>query len=108
MSISTIIGLFNIVVGVMFVFAVVYFVAGIIIYTANFGNAERTHGVISMEWGTMILFVLVVLLGIVQFLQGHTGVANLIAAAIGIGFVGYFLYTAFFAEALAPKKEEKK
>ncbi|MBI2030601.1 hypothetical protein HYT05_03195 [Candidatus Kaiserbacteria bacterium] len=104
-TVSTIAGLFNILAGFMFVAAVSTFVGGIISYMVDFGNHERSKGIALMEWGVAILFTLVVLLGIVQFIQSHQGTANVIVAtAIIIGVV-LIVFTIVME---APPPEKKK
>lgn len=104
-TVSTIAGLFNILTGLMFVAAVSTFVGGIISYMVDFGNHERLKGIMLMEWGVAILFTLVVLLGIVQFIQSHQGTANVIVAtAIIIGVV-LIVFTVLMEPSPPPKKE---
>lgn len=83
-TVPGIVGLFNIIAGFMFVASIATFVGGIISYMVDFGNQERLKGIHLMEWGVAILFVLVVLLGAVQFVQSHQGTANVIVATIVI------------------------
>lgn len=109
-TVSEVIGLFNIVTGIIFVCAFTTFGGGLISYGVNFGNAERIQGIKLMEWGVAILFVLVVLLGIAQFLQGHGGATNVIAALVVIAVVvggAISILTAEEPEEPVKKKEEK-
>lgn len=106
-GVPEIIGLFNIVTGLMFVCAFAMFGGGFISYGVNFGNSERVKGIKLMEWGVATLFVLVVLLGVVQFLQGHGGVANVIVAIVIIMVVVGGALSVLTQES-EPKKEEKK
>ena len=103
--ISQFISLFNIMVGLMFASAVVSFGGGVITYVVYFGNKERSEGVELMKWGVAILFALVVILGFVQFLQGHGGVGNTIVALAVIGIV---VVGVIFALTAAPAKEDEK
>lgn len=108
-AISEFAGLFNIVVGLMFVVAFTMFVGGVITYVIYFGNLERDEGVELMKWGVGVLFVLVVLLGFAQFIQGHGGVGNVLVAIVII--VGAVWAAAVLAADLSSgdaKKEEKK
>lgn len=104
-SVSTVAGLFNIMAGFMFVAAVSTFVGGIISYMVDFGNHERLKGIALMEWGVAILFTLVVLLGIVQFIQNHQGTANVIVATAVIIGVILIVFTVLME---APPPEKKK
>jgi cytochrome bd-type quinol oxidase subunit 2 len=106
-GVPEIIGLFNIVVGFMFVCACLLFGGGLISYGVNFGNAERMQGIKLMEWGVATLFVLIVLLGVVQFLQGHGGVANVIVAFIIMMIIVGGALSAFTQESVSKKTEKK-
>ena len=107
-TISQVVGLFNVAVGVMFAIAVTTFFGGLISYVVYFGNFEREKGVGIMEWGVSILFVLVVLLGIVGFLQNHAGVTNVIAGLIVVVAVAWVVFTVATTEQAAPKEGPKK
>ncbi|HVM73523.1 MAG TPA: hypothetical protein VMU13_01430 [Candidatus Paceibacterota bacterium] len=69
-TLSTFLGLFNMFAGVMLVAALIAFFGGFIRYLIVLGNERRKQGLYLMYWGIMILFVLTILLGIINILQG--------------------------------------
>lgn len=105
-TISRVLGLFNIFVGLMLVFALLTFATGFVIWSVRLGTwpTYRTEGVKIMEWGVAILFVLDVLLGLVQTFQRHpTGAAYFVSVAVVLLIIWVVVYLA-----AGPKKEEKK
>lgn len=91
MTISEILGLFNIFVGLMLVAALLSYVGGLITWWVLLGLVGRTQGLHIMEWGVVILFVLVVLLAIDQFFLSHPAVATTLVAAVVIIFFVYMI-----------------
>lgn len=78
-------GFFNIVVGVMLVIAILLFLGGFIVYLSRLGLEGRVSGGLRyMYRGVAILIVLVILLGIVNFLQFNPQV---VFAALGVVIV---------------------
>ena len=90
----------------MFVAAFATFCGGVIAYIVHFGNPQRiTEGVKFMEWGVSILFVLVVFLGLTNFIRTHAGPSNLIIAiVITVGII-FVLLSAFATPAAPPPKK---
>src|SRR5665213_3593881 len=86
-TLSTFLGFFNILAGLMLVAAVLSFVGGFIRYLVVLGNVKRKDGLVFMVWGIAILFVLVVLLGIVNILQGPFFFLLSIALVLFVCFV---------------------
>ena len=80
-TVSTFLGLLNICAGVMIVAALLVFMGGFIRYLVLLGTDRRAMGLELMLWGVTILFVLVVMLGIVNILQGP------LSFIIGIGVI---------------------
>lgn len=68
-TISQMIGLFNILVGLMLVSAFLAMCGGFIVYLVRMGNNNRDEGLNYMMWGVTILFVLIILLAVVQLVQ---------------------------------------
>jgi len=68
-SIGQVAGLFNIVTGLMVVAGITVFVGGFIEYLAHLGTDIRDRGIRMMEWGVVILFVLILVLGVVHLVQ---------------------------------------
>lgn len=82
-------GTFNILVGLMLVASLLTFGGGFMMYIARLGTEHRVDGIRYMEWGVNILFVLIVLLAIVKFIQGNAGLASFL---VGIAIVGGFAW----------------
>lgn len=80
------IGVFNIFVGLMLTVAILTFGTGFVVWIVRLGTwpTYRTEAVKIMEWAVAILFVLVILLGIVQFFQYHPHAAVYVASFIVI------------------------
>jgi hypothetical protein len=85
-TIATFLGFFNVCAGLMFVAAFLTFIGGFIRYLVVLGTERRNSGLATMYWGITILFVLVVLLGIVNTLQGPLFFINGGAVALFIIF----------------------
>ena len=96
-------GLFNIFVGLMIVASILIFGAGVIIWLVRIGTIARVEGVRTMEWGVVILFVLVVLLAIVQYFQSHPWAATFVVSLIILFFIIWLV-----AEATKGGGEKKK
>lgn len=86
-SLSAVIGLFNIIVGLMLVAAFLMFFGGLAGYLTRLGLVGREQGLHYMNWGVTILFVLIILIGIVQFFQFHPEVMFAILAFVVIAAV---------------------
>lgn len=69
MTIAAIAGLFNSTAGLMLVAGVGLFIGGYIEYLSHLGTEVRVKGLKKMEWGVMILFVLILMLFVVGLLQ---------------------------------------
>ena len=80
-------GLFNIFVGLMIVASILIFGAGLITWMVRIGTIARVEGIRVMEWGVVILFVLLVLLAIVQFFQRNSWVATFFISLVIICFI---------------------
>ncbi len=87
-------GLFNIMVGLMLVFAFLFFFGGFGMWFTRLGTypTYRDEAIRLMQWGVVVLFVLAVLLFIVQFVQKHAAVAAflvgiVIVAAVALLFI---------------------
>ena len=75
----------------MIVPAFLFFIGGFIQYLVLLGTERRIEGLKLMHWGVMILFVLVVLLGIINALQGP------ISFLLAIGVVLFLCFVAVLA-----------
>ncbi len=63
------IGIFNILVGLMFASSFVIFAGGFVAYLCRLGNINREDGLDIMEIGLTTIFVLVIILGIIRIIQ---------------------------------------
>lgn len=89
-TISQLFGLFNIVAGLLLVASILTFGGGLVSYFGRLALAKRNESLIPMQWGVRMMFVLVLVLGTVEYIQLHTAVVLqllAVAVAIGIGYV---------------------
>jgi hypothetical protein len=95
MDIATIVGLFNIIVGLMVVAAFLMMGGGIVLWYVRLGlfPSYRDEAIKMMQWGVAILFVLVVLLWVAQFVQTHKALATMVVIAVVAAAVAYFVAT---------------
>lgn len=84
-------GLFNIFVGLMVTAAILTFVTGFVVWVVRLGIIGRQEGIRIMEWGVVILFVLVVLLAFVQYFTSHSQAVALLIAAVAAIFIGWIV-----------------
>lgn len=106
-TISQAVGLFNVFVGLMLTAALLAYGIGFVVWITRLGTwpSYRTEAIKIMEWSVVILFVLVVLLGIVQFFQNHPRAAAYTVSVIVILLVGGVI---LFLAAKGGEKHEKK
>lgn len=99
MDLSTVTALFNIVVGLMLVASILLMVGGLMQWYVRLGttNTYRDDSIVILQWAVSILFVLVVLLGIAQFVETHMTLAMTILGAVVILAVAYFVVTTLMA-----------
>lgn len=95
MDISTVVGLFNIVVGLMVVAAFLMMGGGLALWYVRLGlfPSYRDEAIKMMQWGVAILFVLVILLWVAQFVQTHKALATMLVIAVVAAAVAYFVVT---------------
>lgn len=94
-AVSRIVGVFNVFVGLMLAVALIVYFGGFAMWWVRLGTwpSYRTEAIKVMEWAVVILFVLVVLLGIVQFFQNHQGAAAyVISVLVAVGIMWIILY----------------
>ncbi len=89
MGLPIVVALFNIVVGLMLVASMLLMGGGLMLWYVRLGTypTYRDDAIDIMQWGVAILFVLVVLLGVAQYVQTHLAetmlaIGVLIAAAV--------------------------
>jgi hypothetical protein len=83
-TITETVGLFNIFVGLMLTAAILFFVAGLVVWATRLGTypTYRTEAIHIMEWGVVILFMLIVLLAVVHFFQNDPQMASYVLATL--------------------------
>ncbi len=106
MTLLQALGVFHMFLGAYLVVTLLVFSIGVYSYFARLGTwpTYRDISIEVMEWGLVMLFVLVVLLGIVQFFQKYPGGALPILAFVLIVIAAFFI----LRFAAVPKKKEKK
>jgi len=104
-TVSAFLGFFNICAGLLVVGAFLAFAGGFIRYLVVLGTEKRQEGLKLMMWGVNILFVLAVLLGIINILQGP------LSFIIGIVVILFLCFVVVLALAKAnkpsPPQEER-
>ncbi len=80
-TVSQFLGLFNICAGLMVVVGIVLFLGGFVGYLVVLGTDKRKQGLYVMMWGITVLFVLAVILGVINMLQGP------LAFLLGMGVI---------------------
>lgn len=93
-SMSAALGLFNIIVGLMIVAAFLLFFGGFIGYITRLGLVGREQGLHYMNWGVTVLFVLIILIGIVQYFQRNP---QAMFAVVGFAISAAVLWLVFKA-----------
>jgi cytochrome bd-type quinol oxidase subunit 2 len=93
-QISEAVGVFNILVGLMLTLAILVYSIAFVMWCARLGTwpTYRTQAVKIMEWSVVILFVLVVLLGIVQFFQHHETAGAHVFSTLVVLFILWMIY----------------
>ena len=105
-TLSSVAGVFNIFVGLMLVAAFLLFFGGLVVWFMRLGTwpTYRDEAIRYMEWAVAILFMLVVLLAIEQFVQDHTAVASTVLGFIIVGLVAWVVFTVATAESPSEEK----
>jgi hypothetical protein len=107
---SQVSGLFYIIVGLAVVMAVLLMGAGIILWAARLGTDEtyRDQAIDLMEWGVATLFTLILVLGIVEFIQSHSAIVlYIIGVCIIIVLIWFILTSGIFVFGKGKKEEEE-
>jgi amino acid transporter len=106
MDITTLVGLFNVVVGLMLTASILAMCGGLMLWYIRWGPSPsyRDDAIDIMQWGVAILFVLVVLLYVAQFVQENQALVTMVAVVFIVALVAYFIAK----EALSSGKVEKK
>ena len=98
------IGLFHIVVGLLLVFTLAIFATGVSLWIARLNTwpSYRETAIITLEWAVSMLFVLILLVALVYFIQRHSATALTILGVVVIIGILVLTITVF-----AGKKEKK-
>ena len=80
------IGLFHIVVGLLLVFTLAIFATGVSLWIARLNTwpSYRETAIITLEWAVSMLFVLILLVALVYFIQRHSATALTILGVVVI------------------------
>lgn len=99
-STTQVLAFFNLFAGIMLTLSILLFVGGFIMYLVRLGTwpTYREQAVEIMKYGVATLFVLIVVLGVQQFLMRHL----LVAVSIGALILIYLVIWAFATAAQAP------
>ncbi len=105
-TLSAVAGVFNIFIGLMLVTAFLLFFGGLVVWFIRLGTSptHRDEAISIMEWAVAVLFILVVLLAIAQFIQNHTAVASTVLGFIIVGLVAWLIFTVLTAEGPSEEK----
>ena len=86
-------GFLNIFVGLFLTLALILYGAAVIIYVTRFGCPNRMESLDLIEWALTILFVLIVVLGVVQYFQSHpANMMYIIGVIVFLLIVGLIIY----------------
>jgi cytochrome bd-type quinol oxidase subunit 2 len=85
-TLSQAFGFFNILAGLMLVAGLVLFFGGFIAYLTRLGLESRTQGLRYMYWGETVLFVLILMLAVVHYLQFHPTIVFILIGALIVLF----------------------
>jgi predicted small integral membrane protein len=102
-------GLFYIIVGLTLVASILLMVGGISMWFVRLGTADtyRDEAIEIMEWGIATLFTLILVLGVVEFIQRHTQTVLYIIGIAVILLVIWLVITSGALKGGGEKKEEK-
>ncbi|MDB5238136.1 MAG: hypothetical protein JWM46_406 [Candidatus Kaiserbacteria bacterium] len=105
-TMTAVVGVFNIFVGLMLAAAFLLYFGGLVVWFIRLGTwpTYRDEAIEYMQWAVAVLFVLVVLLALVQFVQNHTATAMLVLGFIIVGLVAWAVFTV----ASAPDASEEE
>ena len=106
--VSQLAGLFYIIVGLTLVVAFLLMVGGTVMWIIRFGtsNNYRDTAIHLMEWGVATLFTLILVLGVVEFVQTHTSATLYILGVAIILLVIWIVATSGLLSGGGEKEEE--
>jgi VIT1/CCC1 family predicted Fe2+/Mn2+ transporter len=109
-AVSRVVGIFNVMVGLMLTVALLTYGIGFIMWVIRLGTwpTYRTDAIRALEWSVATLFTLVVLLAIVQFFQRHPYEATYVLSAIVIILIIWIIVYLIAHSGGEEKKEERR
>jgi len=107
--ISELAGLFYIIVGLTLVASFLFMMAGFAMWCIRLGTfpTYRDDGIKMMEWGVATLFTLILVLGVVEFIQWHTETVLYILGLLIIVLVIWLIATSGVLSGGGHEKEEE-
>ena len=105
LTLGSLFGLFDLVAGLLLVAAILTFGAGLATYFARLALAGREESIVTLEQGVRLLFVLVVVLGIVKYVQNNTAVVLGLISIVIVVFGGYLALEAIKNSGASEEKE---
>lgn len=108
-TLTQFVGLFNIFVGLLLTLAFLLMGAASVMWVVRLGTTPtyRDEAIDLMQWAVAILFVLVLLLLVVQFVQRHTATAVYVAGFFIIGLALWAVIWAYRESAKGGGGEEE-
>ena len=95
--------------GTMLTISLVLFIGGFILYIVRLGTwpTYREEAIEIMKWGVSVLFTLILLLAVQQFLLRHLTVAVTIGAIIIAGVIAWVLISSLSEPEKKPERERR-
>lgn len=86
-------GFLNVLIGIFLTLAIILYGAAVIVYFTRYGTPHRMESLDLVEVALSILFILIVLLGIVQYFQSHpVNMVYIIGTIIFVLVIGFIIY----------------
>lgn len=107
--VSQLAGLFYIVVGLALTAAILMMIGGIIMWIVRLGtsNTYRDEAIHLMEWAVATLFTLILVLGVVEFVQTHTSTTLYLLSIAIILLLAWLVITSGVFSGDGEKKKEE-
>jgi len=104
LTLVQVVGLFYVAVGLLVSFTLGIFVVGVCIWIARFNTwpSHRESAIRILEWAVSMLFVLILLVALVYFIQRHSAIALSVLA-----FIAVVAVLALIASVAAGAKKKK-
>jgi hypothetical protein len=107
---TQVLSFFNLLVGLMLVVSLILFIGGFVLYLVRLGTwpTYRDEAVELMMWGVTVLFTIVLLLALQQFLLSHLALAVSIVGMIIIVLVAWLIIRDLSGGSEEKKVEERR